>query len=84
MHGPRDRSHSHPRRAQPWYSVILMNRFRAHTLIVVVAAAVALAILLSHGIRVRLLWGSAGFVAGLVTGVLLTMEIRHRRNQAGK
>ena len=61
-----------------------MNRFRPHALILVVIAVVLLAVLLSHGIRVRLLWGSAGFVAGLVCGVLATMEIHHRRKQSGK
>jgi hypothetical protein len=61
-----------------------MNRFRPHVLILVVAAAVVLVVVFSHGIRVRLVWGSAGFVVGLICGVLLTMEVHHRRKRTGK
>lgn len=56
-----------------------MERYRPHVILVIVIAVVVLAILLSHGVRVRLIWGSSGFVAGLVCGALLMMEIHHRR-----
>jgi hypothetical protein len=58
-----------------------MERFRPQVLVLVVVAVVVLAVVLSHGLRVRLEWGSSGFVLGLICGVLLTVEIRHRRKQ---
>jgi uncharacterized membrane protein YoaK (UPF0700 family) len=61
-----------------------MSRYRPAVLIIVFVGAVVLGALLSHGIRLRLVWGSSGFVVGLVCGVLLTVEIRHRRNQRKK
>jgi len=61
-----------------------MDRFRPHVLIAVIVAAVLLIVLLSHGIRVRLIWGSSGFVVGLVCGALLALEIHHRRKHAEK
>jgi hypothetical protein len=57
-----------------------MNRYRPLALVVLFVAAVVLGALLSHGIRLRLVWGSSGFVVGLICGVLLTIEVRHRRN----
>jgi cell division protein FtsW (lipid II flippase) len=61
-----------------------VSRFRPHLLLLVIVVAVVLVVVFSHGIRVRLIWGSSGFVVGLVCGVLLTMEIHHRRRRAGK
>ncbi len=58
-----------------------MERFRPHVIVLVVVAVVVLAILLSHGIRLRLEWGGSGFVAGLLCGVLVTIEVHHRRNR---
>ncbi len=58
-----------------------MERFRPHVIILVVIAVVVLAILLSHGVRLRLEWGGSGFLAGLLCGVLITIEIHHRRNR---
>ena len=58
-----------------------MERFRPHVIILVVIAVVVLAILLSHGIRLRLEWGGSGFVAGLLCGVLVTIEVHHRQNR---
>jgi peptidoglycan/LPS O-acetylase OafA/YrhL len=58
-----------------------MNTARLYVLVIVVVAAIVVAALLSHGIRLRLVWGSSGFVVGLVCGVLLTLEIRHRRER---
>jgi hypothetical protein len=58
-----------------------MKRFRAYALIAIVAVLVILVLLFSHGLRVRLIWGSSGFLAGLICGVLLTAEIHHRRER---
>jgi peptidoglycan/LPS O-acetylase OafA/YrhL len=58
-----------------------MERFRPHVIILVVIAVVVLAILFSHGIRIRLEWGGSGFLAGLLCGVLVTIEVHHRRNR---
>jgi peptidoglycan/LPS O-acetylase OafA/YrhL len=52
--------------------------------VLVIAAVVVLAIIFGHGIRVRLIWGSTGFLAGLICGILLTLEIQHRRRSAKK
>jgi hypothetical protein len=59
-----------------------MERFRPHVIVLIVIVVVVLAILLSHGVRLRLEWGASGFVAGLLCGVLVTMEIHHRRKRA--
>jgi cell division protein FtsW (lipid II flippase) len=61
-----------------------MNRYRPHLIIILVLALIVLTLLLSHGVRVRLIWGSSGFVAGLVCGALLTMEVHHRRREQRK
>ena len=58
-----------------------MERYRPHIILLIVVVVVVLTILLSHGVRVRLVWGSSGFVAGLLCGVLLTMELHHRRKR---
>jgi hypothetical protein len=58
-----------------------MERYRPHVIILIVVAVIVLTILLSHGVRVRLIWGSSGFVAGALCGVLLMMEIHHRRKR---
>ncbi len=61
-----------------------MDRLRPAVLVLVIIAAVVLLILLSHGIRVRVEWGTSGFVVGLICGVLLMLEIRHRRKRSDK
>jgi peptidoglycan/LPS O-acetylase OafA/YrhL len=58
-----------------------MERYRPHVIVLVVIVVLVLAILLSHGIRLRLEWGVSGFVAGLLCGVLVTMEVHHRRKR---
>lgn len=55
-----------------------MKQLRPSVLIIVIVAVAVLVALFSHGIRVRLIWGASGFVAGLIFGVLLTIEVRHR------
>jgi hypothetical protein len=61
-----------------------VKHYRRYVILIVIAAVVILTALFSHGIRVRFIWGGGGFVAGLICGVLLTVEIRHRRNRARK
>ena len=62
-----------------------MKRFRPYALIaVVVVVIVVLTVLISGDLRVRLIWGSSGFIAGLVCGVLLTLEVHHRRKKPRK
>jgi hypothetical protein len=59
-----------------------MERYRPHIVVLIIIAVVVLAIVLSHGIRVRLEWGGGGFVAGLLCGALVMAEIHHRRKRA--
>ena len=47
-------------------------------LLAVVAAVVVLTVVFSHGIRVRFIWGASGFGAGLLCGILITLDIQHR------
>ena len=61
-----------------------MKHPRLAVLLTVVAAVIVLTVIFSHGIRVRFIWGSSGFVAGLICGVLLTLEIQHRRKRRAK
>jgi peptidoglycan/LPS O-acetylase OafA/YrhL len=61
-----------------------MKNFRLFVLIAVVLAVVLLAALLSHGFRVRLIWGSSGFVAGVLCGALLAVEVQHRLERRQK
>jgi len=58
-----------------------MTHTRLYIAIAIVVAVAVVAALLSHGLRVRLIWGSSGFVAGLMCGVLLTLELVHRRKR---
>ena len=61
-----------------------MKHPRLAVLVTVVVAVIVLTVIFSHGIRVRFIWGSSGFVAGLICGVLLTLEIQHRRKRRAK
>ena len=51
---------------------------RVSLLVIVVAAVVVLTVVFSHGIRVRFIWGASGFAAGLICGVLVTLDVQHR------
>jgi uncharacterized membrane protein YhhN len=59
-----------------------MERFRPHVIVLVVLVVIVLAVLLSHGVRLRLEWGASGFVAGLLCGALAATEVHHRRKRA--
>jgi hypothetical protein len=59
-----------------------VKRFRSHAGIIVVIAIAVVIILLSHSIRVRLEWGTGGFVLGLIAGALVALDIRHHRKRA--
>ncbi len=59
-----------------------MDRFRPHVIVLIVIVVVVLAIVFSRGVDLRLEWGASGFVAGLLCGALLMMEIHHRRKHA--
>jgi hypothetical protein len=59
-----------------------MERFRPHTIILIVVVVVILAIVFVRRDWFRLEWGTSGFVAGLLCGVLITMEVHHRRKRA--
>jgi uncharacterized membrane protein len=61
-----------------------MKHPRRSALVIVIVAAAVLTIIFSHGIRVRFIWGSGGFVVGLICGVLLTLEVQHRRRRASE
>ena len=55
-----------------------MKRFRFHGLIVAAVAVALVIILLSHAIRVRLEWGTGGFIVGVDS-----RRHRKRRRESG-
>ncbi len=59
-----------------------MKRFRSHAVVLGVIAVAVVVILLSHSIRVRLEWGTGGFVLGLIAGALVAVDVRHHRKRA--
>ncbi len=59
-----------------------MKRFRSHAVVIGVIAVAVVVILLSHSVRVRLEWGTGGFVLGLIAGALVALDIRHHRKRA--
>jgi hypothetical protein len=59
-----------------------MERFRPLTIVLIVVVVILLALLLFRGIWVRLEWGGSGFVVGLLCGVLLALEVHHRRKHS--
>ena len=60
-----------------------VKRFRSHVGVVAVIAVAVVVILLSHSIRVRLEWGTGGFVLGLIAGGVVALDVRHHRKRAG-
>ena len=59
-----------------------MKRFRSHAVVIGVIAVAVVVILLGHSVRVRLEWGTRGFVLGLIAGALVALDIRHHRKRA--
>jgi hypothetical protein len=58
-----------------------MKRFRSHTFVVGVIAVAVVIILLIHSVRVRLEWGTGGFILGLVAAALVALDVRHHRKR---
>jgi len=56
-----------------------VKRFRSHALVACVIALAVLLILFTHSIRVRLEWGTGGFILGLLAGGVMTLDLRHHR-----
>jgi hypothetical protein len=59
-----------------------VKRFRSHAVILGVIVLALVVILLSHSIRVRLEWGTGGFVLGLIAGALVAVDVRHHHKRA--
>jgi peptidoglycan/LPS O-acetylase OafA/YrhL len=62
-----------------------MKRFRSHAIVIGVIAVAVVIILLIHSVRVRLEWGTGGFILGLLAGALVALDVRHlRKRRAGE
>jgi peptidoglycan/LPS O-acetylase OafA/YrhL len=59
-----------------------MKRFRSHATVLGVIALAVIVILLTHSIRVRLEWGTGGFILGLLAGAFVAIDGRHHRKKA--
>jgi peptidoglycan/LPS O-acetylase OafA/YrhL len=59
-----------------------VKRFRSHAVVLGLIAVAVVIILLSHSIRVRLEWGTGGFVLGLIAGTVVALDVRHHRKRA--
>jgi hypothetical protein len=59
-----------------------VKRFRSHVVILGAIAVAVVVILISHSIRIRLEWGTGGFVLGLLAGALVAVDVRHHRKRA--
>jgi hypothetical protein len=59
-----------------------VKRFRSHAVVLGLIAVAVVIILLSHSIRVRLEWGTGGFVLGLIAGAVVALDVRHHRKRA--
>jgi peptidoglycan/LPS O-acetylase OafA/YrhL len=58
-----------------------VNRFRSHALIIGVIVVAVVILLLMHSVRVRLEWGTGGFILGLIAGALVALDLRHHRKR---
>jgi hypothetical protein len=58
-----------------------VTRFRSHAIIFGVIAIAVIVMILSHSVRVRLEWGTGGFVLGVLSGVILAVDVRHHRKR---
>jgi peptidoglycan/LPS O-acetylase OafA/YrhL len=59
-----------------------VKRFRSHAVVLALIIVAVVVILLSHSIRIRLEWGTGGFVLGLIAGMLVALDVRHHRKRA--
>jgi hypothetical protein len=62
----------------------VLKRFRTHAAVVVVIVVCVVIILVSHSARLRLEWGTGGFVLGLIAGAIVALDIRRHRKRDGK
>lgn len=60
-----------------------MKRFRSHAVVLGVIVAAVVVLLLSNSVRLRLEWGTGGFILGLVAAALVALDVRHHRKQRG-
>jgi hypothetical protein len=58
-----------------------MKRFRSHASVVGVIAVAVVILLLIHSVRVRLEWGTGGFILGLIAAALVALDVRHHRKR---
>jgi hypothetical protein len=54
-----------------------MKRFRSHAGVVTLIVVCVVIILLSRSLRVRLEWGTGGFVLGLIAAAIVALDVRH-------
>jgi peptidoglycan/LPS O-acetylase OafA/YrhL len=58
-----------------------MKRFRSHAFVLALIGVAVVIILLVHSIRLRLEWGTGGFILGLIAGGLVALDVRHHRKR---
>jgi hypothetical protein len=58
-----------------------MKRFRSHLFVFAIIAVAVVILLLVHSVRVRLEWGTGGFILGLIAGALVVLDVRHHRKR---
>jgi hypothetical protein len=59
-----------------------MKRLRSQATVLGVIGIAVVVILLTHSIRVRLEWGTGGFILGLLAGAFVAIDTRHHRKKA--
>lgn len=58
-----------------------MKRFRTHAVVAAVIVAAILLMWLSHSVRLRLEWGTGGFVLGLLAAAVMALDLRRHRER---
>jgi high-affinity Fe2+/Pb2+ permease len=58
-----------------------MKRCRSHAVVIAVIVVAVVILLLFHSIRVRLEWGTGGFILGLIAAGLVALDVRHHRKR---
>jgi hypothetical protein len=64
-------------------SVVVMKRFRTHAGVIALIVVGVVIIIVSHSIRMRLEWGTGGFVLGLIAAAVVALDVRHHRKNRG-